>query len=187
MENSSLHLILKGSHDFIKGFFFGFFEGKNIKNKPLFIENRHLRNNNDILNNVADFFSMEKKTHIIIEGNILSELDQILSDTSPNIKIISAMPVNSANFRFHFKSYSRKIADELQQILKEIPDEIKIIYYKIQEHINSEKHSSTHKYELYASGSVEGEIKSVLELFYRLELYEIVELGPIKLEVNCFG
>lgn len=183
-NNSSFYLILNGSPNFIKGFFFGFFEGKNINNKPLFIEHRHLRNKNDIINNVADFFSLEKKTHIIIERNIMPELHRILSDALPNIKVISAMPVDSATFKFHFKCFSRKIADELQQILKEIPDEIKIIYCKKHEHINPEKHSSTHKYELYASGSVEGEIQSVLELFYRLEIYEIVELDAIHLEVN---
>lgn len=183
MENF-LHLILNGSPDFINGFFVGFFEGKSIKNKPLFIEHRHLRNNNDIIKNLADFFSLEKKTHVIIEGNILPELDQILSESLLNIKILSAVPVNSASFRFHFRSYSQKIANELLQILKEMSDEIKIVYSKMQEQKHSKKHSSTHKYELYASGSVEGEIKSVIELFYRLELYEIVELGPIKLEVT---
>lgn len=176
-----LHLIMNGSPDFIKGFFVGFFEGKNIKNKPLFIERRHLRNSERV---IADFISLEKKTHVIIEGNMLPEVDQILSDRLLNIKIISAVPVNSAYFKFNLKCYSQKIADKLQQILKKIPNEIKITYYKLEEHKSSEKHPSIHNYELYASGSVEGEIKSAIELFYRLELYEIVELSPIKLEVN---
>lgn len=179
---TSLHLILNGSPDFIRGFFVGFFEGKKIE-KPLFIEHRHLRNNKDVINNLSDFLSLKKKTHVIINENILPELKYIFSDSHLRIKIIYTEPVRSASFEFQFKAYSKKIADKLMRHLEEIPDEIKIVYSKMHEHKYPKKHSSIHSYELYVSGSVEGEIKPVIELLYRLEFHEIVELGPIKFEV----
>ena len=127
MEKVFYELVIEGHLPVIKGFIYGLLEGSkltgtvivsresNIKTETLgevFMEWTHLH---------------ESLCHVVIEEDLLNVIKNGLEKTFPvlKLKLTSVRKIKKASFHFQYEVYARKYGEEIKNIFKELPSQLK--------------------------------------------------------------
>jgi hypothetical protein len=187
MEKVFYALVIEGHLPVIKGFIFGLLEGSkrtgtvivsresNIKTETLgevFMEWTHLH---------------ESLCHVVIEEDLLNVIKHGLENTFNvlKLKLKAVRKIKKASFYFHYEVYAKKYGEEIKNIFKELPSQLKLSAdYQPQEEIypeckGMESLAPCHDYNLKAHGSVEGPIDVLLASYKKIQDYELIKEDSI--------
>lgn len=132
-----------------------------------------------------------KLHHVIIEEDFYNAITNAC-DRHKNMKFISnkyiksAKIIKEASFEFEAKTYAKKYGLEIQEILRELPEHIKIIDFESDERTDKdaegiELYAPEHHYEYKSTGTVTGQIKEIIDFREKLNEHPLVEVSRTKL------
>ncbi|WAC07176.1 MAG: hypothetical protein OS130_13220 [Thermodesulfobacteriota bacterium] len=189
MEKVFYELVIEGHVPVIKGFIFGLLEGSkrtgtvivsrenNIKTETLgevFMEWTHLH---------------ESLCHVVIEEDFLNVIKNGLEKTFHvlKLKLKEVRKIKKASFHFQYEVYAKKYGEEIKNIFKELPSQLKTSPdYQPKEESDTEctdigSLASCHGYTLKAHGSVEGPIDVLLFFYKKIQEFELIKENSIAL------
>jgi hypothetical protein len=127
---------------------------------------------------------------IVIVGSGLHDLLVAALNRRPHViplRIRKGRKVLSSAFNCKFRTYSREVGAELKEIVSRIPEGVDgKSGFEMREELDPEGKgielfTPLHDYELTGKGRISGSVKGVLDLYQRLERFEVVELGELEL------
>jgi hypothetical protein len=186
-------VILEGSFDLVKGFVIGFLEGREIEGEAIFGEEHHIENEGKFGQLMRLIGIKGDEVHLIVGAGFHEVLSEALRKRQNEIaiKIVSAREIGMAYFDFTYKAFTTELGEELKGIFGEISHNEEGLHmeagYKPEEKLMPEgkgldAYAPLHEYELKAKGRIHGPIRDVVDFYGRIEHYDMVELGNIKLE-----
>jgi hypothetical protein len=183
-------LVLEGSRDVTRGFVEGFIKGSKFEGEAIIIPHNDIERRGGLKNVLKAVNLKDDETHLIGEQKLLAAISEAVSTDKREIalKIGSYAQIKSAFFEFTMHAFSRKTADEINQVFSDTPNGFKITFSKREEKIwalkKSTGYSPGHEYEFHTSGHVRGNPAHAYKLYNKLKLYELIELGLFRLELG---
>ena len=180
---------VKGSLDLVKGFVYGFLEGKGIQGEAIFGEDHHVENEG-MFGQVMRLIGVKgNRVHLIVGAGFFKLLAKALERRKEEfaLEIISERKLSQASFGFSYHAYTRELGDELEALFGAPPEGLQVKDYKPKETVSPEgkgvdAYAPLHEYEVKATGTIYGPIRDVIDFYGRAEHHNMVELDDIKLE-----
>jgi|APFre7841882724_1041349.scaffolds.fasta_scaffold65715_3 hypothetical protein len=189
MEKIFYELVIEGHLPVIKGFIFGLLEG--TKRTGTVIVNRESNIKTETLGeHFKEWMHLhESLCHLVIEEGLLEMVKKGLESTFVvlKLKLKAVRKIKKASFHFQYEVYARKYGEEIKNIFKELPPQLKTSSdYQPHEEIyleckGIETLAPCHDYNLKAHGSVEGPIDVLLLFYKKIQEYELIKEDSIAL------
>ncbi|HRZ25688.1 MAG TPA: hypothetical protein P5346_01105 [Spirochaetota bacterium] len=197
MEKKYYELVLEGDYNAINGLLNGFLLGKNHDWTFYFSKKAGVKTET-LIEVIADWISMKNKIHhIIMEDVFYKELRKAVEKYNKPLKIKSkfvnlnyiksAKLIKKAHLNFKAITYGRQHAAEMKFLLKNIPAGIVLQNYKPVEKVvkdvkGVELYAPEHEYTFEASGTLVGNIGTMIDLKQKLDDYPLIEADKIHLK-----
>ena len=189
MNREYCEVVVEGSLDLIRGFVLGFLEGREIQGEAIFGEDHHVANENKFGHLMRLIGVKGNHFHLIIGVGFFKLLEEALEKRKEEItlKVISEKKIKQASFRFRYRAYTMELGDELIALFRDLPEGLHVKDYKprktvLPEGKGVEAYAPLHEYEVKATGTIYGPVKSVIDFYGMAEHYDMIELNAIKLE-----
>jgi len=125
----------------------------------------------------------ETLCHLVIEEDLLNLIKNGLENTFNvlKLKLKAVRKIKKASFHFHYEVYAMKYGEEIKNIFKELPPQLKTSSdYQPHEELYPECKgieilAPCHDYNLKAHGSVEGPIDVLLPFYKKIQDYELIK------------
>jgi hypothetical protein len=189
MNEHYYEVVIEGNLDLMKGFIMGFLTGRGIEG-GIFFDDACRIEGECAAGPLMRLVSAHGNTHIVIVGSELHDLIVAALNKREHViplHIKKVRQVLSAAFYCTFRTYSREVGAELKAIVNGIPEGVDgKSGFEMHEKIDPEGkgvelYTPLHDYELTGKGRISGSVKGVLDLYQRLERFEVVELGELEL------
>ena len=187
MEKVFYELVIEGHLPVIKGFIFGLLEGSKREGTVIFSQESNIKT--ETLTELFEEWMHlhESLCHLVIEERLLEMVKKGLESTFLVFKLNlkKVRKIKKASFNFHYEVYGKKYGEEIKNVFKELPPQLKTSSdYQPHEEIYPEcKEIETlapcHEYNLKAHGSVEGPIDVLLLFYKKIQEYELIKKDPI--------
>jgi len=182
-------VVIEGNLDLMKGFMMGFLAGRGIEGGVFFDAACHIEGE-CATGPLMRLVSARGNANIVIVGSELHDLLTAALNKREHViplHIKKVRRVLSAAFDCKFRTYSREVGAELKEILSRIPEGVDgESGFEMHEKLDPEGKgleffTPLHDYELTGKGRISGSVKGVLDLYQRLERFEVVKLGELEL------
>ena len=182
-------VVIEGNLDLMKGFMMGFLAGRGIEGGVFFDAACHIEGE-CATGPLMRLVSAHGNANIVIIGSELHDLLTAALNKREHViplHIKKVRRVLSAAFDCKFRTYSREVGAELKEILSRIPEGVDgESGFEMHEKLDPEGKgleffTPLHDYELTGKGRISGSVKGVLDLYQRLERFEVVKLGELEL------
>jgi hypothetical protein len=189
MNERYFEVVIEGSVELMKGFITGFLEGQGIAGDVFFGDDYHIEEENPA-GLLLRLTGIRGKTCTLIVG---AELHELLAAALKNrrrlvpLKILKVREILDAAFDVAFRTYSREVGKELNDLLDHLPDGVsrgaafKMHEVFLPEGKGVDAYAPLHEYELDGEGRISGSVKGVFGLYHRLGRIEVAELGDMEL------
>ena len=189
MEKVFYELVIEGHLPVIQGFIYGLLEGNKRTGTVIFS-----RESNIQTETLGELFMEwthlhETLCHLVVDEDLLEVIKHGLGNTFNvlKLKVKAVRKIKKASFHFQYEVYARKYGEEIKNIFKELPPQLKTSSdYQPQEDIyleckGIETLAPCHDYNLKAHGSVEGPIDVLLLFYKKIQEYELIKEDSIAL------
>lgn len=182
-------VVIEGHLDLMKGFVMGFLAGRGIEGGVFFDAACHIEGE-CATGPLMRLVSAHGNANIVIIGSELHDLLTAALNKREHViplHIKKVRQVLSAAFYCKFRTYSREVGAELEEIVSRIPEGVEgKSGFEMHEKLDPEGKgleffTPLHDYELTGKGRLSGSVKGVLDLYQRLERFEVVELEELEL------
>jgi len=189
MEKVFYELVIEGHLAVVKGFIFGLLEGSKRPGTVIFCRENNIKTET-LSEHIKEWMHLhESLCYLVTEEGLLELIKKGLENTfeALKLKLIKVRKIKKASFSFHYEVYAKKYGDEIKNIFKELPSQLKLSAdYQPQEEIHSECQgiemlAPCHDYNLKAHGSVEGPIDVLLPFYKKIQKYELIKEDHINL------
>jgi hypothetical protein len=189
MNKDYYEVVIEGHLELAKGFVMGFLAGQGIEGSAFFDEACHIAGEYEA-GPLLRLIDAQNKVSTLIVGAGLYELLVAALNRHPQVialKTRKARRILSAAFDCQFRTYSREIGGKIKDILSCAPEGVDgDSAFELQEKVDPEGRgvelfTPLHDYELTGKGRISGSVKGVLDLYQRMERFEVVELGELEL------
>ncbi len=104
------------------------------------------------------------------------------------IEVVSDRKIRNAEFKFCYKAYAPRYAEEIAEILATLPKGAKLVSHKHTEKIDpkakgAEGYTPVHDYEVKGGGEIRGRFDGVFGAHMLLDRHPLVEVDEIELEL----
>jgi len=197
MEKKYYEIVLEGHYNAIYGLLNGFLLGKNRDWTFHFSKKAGIKTET-LSEIIVDWISLKNKIHhVILEDSFYKELKKSVEKTNKsrkeksefvNLKYLkSAKLIKKAHLNFKAITYGRQHAAEMKFLLKNIPAGIVLQNYKPVEKVvkdvkGVELYAPEHEYTFEASGTLVGNIGTMIDLKQKLDDYPLIEADKIHLK-----
>jgi hypothetical protein len=189
MEKVFYELVIEGHVPVIKGFIYGLLEG--TKQTGTVIVSRENNIKTETLGELLIEWTHLHETlcHLVVKEDLLEAIKHGLENTFNvlQIKLKTVRKIKKASFHFQYEVYAKKYGEEIKNIFKELPPQLKTSSdYQPHEEIyleckGIETLAPCHDYNLKAHGSVEGPIDVLLLFYKKIKDYELIKEDSITL------
>lgn len=188
MSEHYYEVVIEGSLDLVKGFIMGFLAGRGMKGGAFF----------DVMCRIDGpcttgplirLASTHGNVHVVIVGSELHDI--LIAALNKREHVIPLLikkvrQVLSAAFDCTFQTYSPEIGAEIKAIVSSIPVGVDKSEFEMHEKLDPEGkgvelYTPLHDYELTGKGRISGSVGGVLDLYQRLERFEVVGLEELEL------
>jgi len=189
MEKVFYELVIEGHLPVIKGFIFGLLEGSKRTGTVIFCRESNIKTET-LSDHLKEWIHLQESLrYVVIEEGLLEMVKKGLESTFAvlMLKLKKVRKIKKASFNFNYEVYAKKYGEEIKNIFKELPSQLKTSSdYQPQEEIYLEcKGIDTlapcHDYNLKAHGSVEGSIDVLLLFYKKIQEYELIKEDSIVL------
>lgn len=188
MATTYTEIMIKGEPALIKGFVIGYLEGRGDQNET-FVEEERIEEDSP-LDMIKHFFSHPHLVPVIAETGMVGSICRAMENHKGEIpsEVVSMRDVTGASFEFKYKTFSEEVGKSLLTFFSNLPTGVQMkAGYKPEEKLTPvgkgvETYAPLHHYELKGSGIVQGGVKEIYRFYCQAGLFEVVELGKMKLE-----
>jgi len=183
MKKTFYELVIEGHLPVVKGFIFGLLEGSNHAGTVIFSRESNIKTET-----LGDYLKewihlQESFRYVVIEEGLLEMVKKGLKNTFEVLKLQlkGIRKIQKASFNFSYEVYAKKYGEEIKNIFKELPPQLKISSdYQPSEELypeckGIETLAPCHDYNLKAHGSVEGPIDVLLPFYKKIQDYELIK------------
>jgi hypothetical protein len=125
----------------------------------------------------------------VVEEDLLEAIKHGLENkfNELKLKLKAVRKIKKASFYFHYEVYAKKYGEEIKNIFKELPPQLKTSSdYQPHEEIHPECKgmealAPCHDYNFKAHGAVEGPIDVLLLFYKKIKAYELIKEDSITL------
>ncbi len=185
-------IVFEGHYKAIWGLLEGFMLGKNKRWSFFFSEKAGIKTET-LTEAMLEWITLKNKLHhVIIESEMFDEMFSLLEARNDlefvqNKYVKSAQIIKEAGFRFSARTYGKKYGDEIENLIKNLPEDLEITDYnpEITEHkgVNpADMYAPDHEYIYEASGKITGDIKQLIKFRKILDEHPLVDVKQIKLK-----
>ncbi len=184
-------VIFEGDKEIIFGFLSGYTLGSGKKTFFDISDNVEVKGES-LSMSIKEWLSLKNHAHhAIMEESFFQAVDSALKQN--NILkdmglsgIQSYREIVSGVFEFNATTYGRKYANEIKQIVENLPTTLKLEGYAPKEEVDKdgkgvELYSPDHEYSFTAEGKISGEIKDVIHIQKKMDEHPLIEAGKIQL------
>jgi hypothetical protein len=190
MQKEYYEMILEGPEDLIKGYLFGFMEGRRLEGEIIFERGLHVKKEQALAQLVRLLYH-EDKFRVMVEETVGGQIMDSLAETKHHldIRIVSFRRIAGAEFRFEFRVFSRELGEKYRKIFVKPPEGVEVLEYKLDEEVHPdakgiEAYAPEHEYEIRAKGLVRGKAREVIDLYDRIEHLPFMELTEIDIALE---
>ena len=189
MEKVFYELVIEGHLPVIKGFIYGLLEGSKRTGTVIFCRESNIKTET-----LSDHFKEWMHLHeslrfLVVEEDLLETIKHGLENTFTvlKLKLKAVKKIKKASFHFQYEVYAKKYGEEIKNIFKELPPQLKTSAdYQPHEEIyleckGMETLAPCHDYNLKAHGSIEGPIDALLLFYKKIQEYELIKEDSIAL------
>jgi len=189
MNESYFEVIIGGSSDLLKGFVVGFLEGRGVEGDIFFGEDCQIKKESPVGLLMRLTGTRDKSCTVIVGAGLHKLLTAALEKRQHVIPlhIVQVHEINAASFDVRFKTYSKEVGKEINNLLTHLPDGVtRESGFEMHEKLTPEgrgidAYAPLHEYELNGKGRISGSVKEIFDLYCQLGSYEVVELGDMEL------
>ncbi|MDD2335680.1 MAG: hypothetical protein PHD01_03790 [Geobacteraceae bacterium] len=194
MENKFVEVVFEGHYNTVRGYIEGLQDGMGTAYKFFFSSEAGIKAET-LSELIKEWVSLGHRLHhVVMEEAFFSKVKDVLLKkgrdsimTSSSIK--SSKNVKEATFDFKFEAYARKYADEIKELLGNLPDGVSLHHYKPEEKINHdaegvELYAPAHDYIFHGKGTVIGQIEQVVMLRNILDDHPLIEAEKVFLDLD---
>lgn len=182
-------VVIEGSEEHVRGFIEGLASCQNLGENAIIVPEDHI-GKWTTLDYVKKILQLkENAVHLIVEKSLLTALTAAISSGNrpAHLNVLSVKSIRGASFDFSLKAFSRDIAEKIKQRVSNLPEGVQVKFSKWDEEERPEDeeieaYAPEHKYELHASGHMQGPPEEVIGLYEKMEANEMFELAHIQLE-----
>ena len=188
-------LVFEGHHKAIHGLLEGYKLGAKIE-ASYFFSSEHDIKTETLAEIFLDWISLKNRIHhVILEEKLYESLAKSIekkekknSDLISNGIIKSAKKIKNASFSFKAKTFAPKYAQEIRDILKNIPENTTLEDHKVTEETDREAkgvelYSPAHEYYYQTTGTITGHLGTLIEFRKKLTDYPLIEVDKIKINL----
>jgi hypothetical protein len=189
MNERYLEIVVEGSVELMKGFVAGFLEGRGVAGDVFFGNDYHVEGENPA-GLLLRLTGIRGETCTLIVGagihNLLTAALEKRRRMVP-LKVLKVREILDAAFDVAFRTYSREVGKELNDLLDHLPDGVsresafKMHEVLLPEGKGVDAYAPLHEYELDGKERISGSVKGVFELYHQLGRLEVAELGDMEL------
>jgi hypothetical protein len=191
MNKEYCEVVIEGSFDLIKGFVYGFLEGRGIRGEAVFGKDHHVENESKFGQMMRLIGFKGDRFTLIVGSGFLKLLKEALERREDEValKIVSERKIRQASFGFRYRAYTKDLGDKLKALFGNPPEKLQVKDYEPEETVlpegkGVEAYAPLHEYEVKATGTLYGPICDVIDFYGKAEHYDMVELGNIKLKYD---
>jgi hypothetical protein len=184
MSKTFYEVVFEGNYHTIYGMLEGYLMGAG-KSWPYYFSRKVNVKRETFSEMIKEWVTMGNKLHhVIIEEEFLSGLKSALQKQGDSkhfgVKYIkSERKIRNASFRFEFKAYARKFADEIKAIVNNLPPGLALGDYKPEETEDKnakgvELYSPEHEFTFKGSGKVSGEVPGLIDTWKKFEEHPLI-------------
>ncbi len=188
-------IVFEGHYNKIKGFLEGYKLG-NDKSWDFFLSDDYNIKTDTFSEILLEWISLKSKIHhIVIEEEFYRSIEKDLpneSDFSSLKKdhLRSIKEIKASAFKFETTTYGKKYGLEIQETLKQLPEEVELNNYKPNEsdytdkgeHKDLDLYAPEHNYSFKATGEISGNIDKVLDFHKKLNDHPLINVEEIELK-----
>jgi hypothetical protein len=129
--------------------------------------------------------------HVVLEEEFLTKIKEVLAKKEKHAllnssSIKSSKIIKEATFTFKFEAYARKYADEIRELLANLPAGISLEQYTPEEKINHdaegvELYAPAHDYIFTGKGTIIGPVEQVVNFRKILDDHPLIEAEKVVL------
>jgi hypothetical protein len=193
MENKFTEVVFEGHYDTVRGFIEGFQDGMGTAHKFFFSSEAGIEAETFAELIKEWVFLGHKLHHVVMEDALFAKIKDVLSrkgkDALLNSSSIKATTcVKEASFNFKFDAYARKYADEIKELLSNLPQGVSLHHYKPEEKIDPdaegvELYAPAHDYIFHGKGTIIGPVEQVVAFRMVLNDHPLIEAEKVFLEL----
>ena len=192
MSEIQYELVITGHEDFVKGLLRGIAAGAKSSSRIMF-NNEHNINQSTIAKRIKKFFDASSThTHVVLDESIVNLIEKVLAEEGEKLKvsIVSKLKLIAASFSFKYSAYAENLGKTLKSIFEDLNESVSMSAdYDPKETIHpeakgAEGYAPEHDYEIYAKGTVRGDLNEIIKLYERCEKEPLVKSEKIELELE---
>jgi hypothetical protein len=128
--------------------------------------------------------------HVVVDAETSTYLKsmtrRITQETG--LEVTSHRHVRSASMDFTYTAYARRYDEEIQAVLKKLPDGVKVVGFQHEERIDPgargvEAYSPAHHYEATGRGTLTGRVDVIVELKRKVAEYPLIQAEDVVLKL----
>lgn len=194
MENKFVEVVFEGHYNTVRGYIEGLQDGMGTSHKFFFSSEAGIKAET-LSELIKEWVSLGHKLHhVVMEEAFFAKIKDVLLKkgrdsliTSSSIK--SSKNVKEASFDFKFDAYARKYADEIKELLGNLPDGVSLHHYKPEEKINHdaegvELYAPAHDYIFHGKGTIIGPIEQVVIFRNIINDHPLIEAEKVFLDLD---
>lgn len=183
-------VILSGDHDLIHGLLTGLALGAGLEPSIIYAHEAGVAEPGPG-HKLKDLLHIGgHQCQIIIDGGTRGLLKKVAKRAfvETGVETISDRRISNAEFKFHYKAYAPRYAEEITDILSSLPKGAKLVSHKHDEKIDpdakgAEAYTPAHDYEATGHGEIRGCFDLVFEAHMQLDRHPLVDVDEIELEL----
>ena len=190
MSTAFSELVVEGPFTMVKGFLLGFLACRKPEGKYFFHRKDNIRRET-FGEFVKELFELENYVHFCLEDDVIEPFKTAINlyTKITGYKIKSIKAIKGAEFSFAAEIFNKKIAEGFKEILKNLPEDVKLDDYYPSEQINKdakgiESYAPLHEYIFRSKGTITGDFAGLMDLYTKIKrgnLSDFVMLSQIRL------
>jgi len=193
MGNKFIEVVFEGHYNTVRGYIEGLQDGMGTDYKFFFSSEAGIKAET-LSELIKEWVSLGHKLHhVVMEEAFFTKIKDVLSKKGKKAlmgpdSIKSATGVKEATFDFKFDAYARKYADEIKELLGNLPDGVSLHHYKPEEKINHdaegvELYAPAHDYIFHGKGTIIGPVEQVVAFRMVLDDHPLIAAEKVFLDL----
>jgi hypothetical protein len=193
MQKTFIEAVFEGDYKSVRGYLEGFVAALGIR-YGYFICSDSGVESETMAEQIREWISLGTRIHHVLMEDGLFEKIRDAMEAAGNSALVnsscikSTKQVKGAFFRFRFETYGRKYAEEIKELLRQLPEGVTLSEYTPVEKIDEdckgvELYTVCHDYVFSGDGLISGDVGAVIRLRSALDAHPLIEAEKVRLDL----
>ncbi|QDU60895.1 hypothetical protein Pan216_17480 [Planctomycetes bacterium Pan216] len=186
MADTYHEVVVEGPTAMVKGFIAGYLVGRGLASGEIMFAGEQDIVGESLGERFSEWVGLHHYTHLIVPDRLFPELKRDFGKIEETLRLSIAKErlIKSASFAFRYRCYNRGHAEQLEELVQNIPEGIILTGYEVKERVDPtaekvELYSPTHPYESTAHGTLHGDVRGIVAFHEKCEQHDLMDIERI--------